>query len=125
MNVATCVNKNKRVDFLFLCFLDDAVCFYRYTVKMLLNHEFFAEGFKIETLPQQVGESEDSPILHLRILVPTKETSKKNNQESIEFSYDIDKDQPEVVVAKMVSSPLLILPIFQHSLPLSPLSSSG
>ena len=72
-------------------------------MKMLLNHEFFAEGVKVEFFPQQGGESEDSPILHLRMEVPTKETSKKNNQESIEFSYDIDKDQPEVVVGKMVS----------------------
>ena len=78
----------------------------RYTVKKLLNHEFFAEGVKIESIPSEGSDEneEDSPILHLRIFVPTKETSKKNNQESIEFSYDLDKDQPEVVVRKMVSS---------------------
>ncbi len=70
---------------------------------MLLNHEFFAEGVKIETISKQDGEVEDYPILHLRMEVPTKEISKKNNQESIEFSYDIHKDQPEVVVGKMVS----------------------
>ena len=72
----------------------------RYTVKMLLNHEFFVEGVKIEALPQQGGET--SSLLHLRMEVPTKETSKKNNQESVEFTYDIDKDVPEVVVARMV-----------------------
>lgn len=72
----------------------------RYTVKMLLNHEFFVEGVKIELLPQPGGET--SPLLHLRMEVPIKETSKKNNQESIEFTYNIDKDVPEVVVAKMV-----------------------
>lgn len=70
---------------------------------MLLNHEFFAEGVKIEALSQQGDETEDSPLLHLRMEVPTKEVSRKNNQESIEFTYDLDKDQPEVVVGKMVS----------------------
>ena len=75
----------------------------RYTVKMLLNHEFFAEGVKIEALSHQGDETEDSPLLHLRMEVPTKEVSRKNNQESIEFTYDLDKDQPEVVISKMVS----------------------
>ncbi len=75
----------------------------RYTVKMLLNHEFFAEGVKIEALPQQGEESDDSTLLHLRLEVPIKESSKKNNQESIEFMFDISKDQPEVVVDMMVS----------------------
>ena len=69
---------------------------------MLLNHEFFAEGVKIEALPQQGEESDDSTILHLRLEVPIKESSKKNNQESIEFIFDISKDQPEVVVDMMV-----------------------
>ena len=69
---------------------------------MLLNHEFFAEGIKIEAMPQQGGETDDLPILHLRMVVPTKETSKKNNQESIEFTYDVDKDAPDVVIARMV-----------------------
>ena len=68
---------------------------------MLLNHEFFAEGVKIEVL--KGAENEDSSILTLRMELP-KETSKKNNQESIEFIYAVDKDSPEVVVARMVSS---------------------
>ena len=69
---------------------------------MLLSHEFFAEGVKIEALSCPGEKNEDSSILNLRMEVPTKETSKKNNQESIEFIYDIDKDQPDVVVGKMV-----------------------
>ena len=94
----------------------------RYTVKMLLNHEFFAEGVKIEALSHQGDETEDSPLLHLRMEVPTKEVSRKNNQESIEFTYDLDKDQPEVVISKMVSlvrsclekMVAIFAPIFSH-----------
>jgi hypothetical protein len=71
---------------------------------MLLSHEFFVEGVKIELLSQQGGET--TSLIHLKMEVPTtKETQKKNNQESIEFTYDIDKDVPEVVVAKMVRIP--------------------
>ena len=86
-------------------------------MKMLLNHEFFAEGVKIEALPKHPGEAEDSPILNLRIIVPTKETSKKNNQESIEFSYDISKDTPEVVVGKMVRELSFLPPFLSPLLP--------
>ena len=73
----------------------------RYNVKMLLSHEFFAEGVKIEALKGVDGEG--SSVLTLRMEVPTKETSRKNNQESIEFVYDVAKDTPEGVVGKMVS----------------------
>lgn len=84
---------------------------------MLLNHEFFAEGVKIESLPQQGEESEHSNILHLRLEVPIKEPSKhKNNQESIEFMFDIAKDQPEVVVDMMVSLANLIVSPSQFKL---------
>lgn len=78
--------------------------FYRYTAEALLNHEFFVEGAKIKILSQQGMKSEDSHnTLHLRMELPTMEASKENYQEPIDFSYNIEKDQPEVVVAENVS----------------------
>ena len=68
----------------------------RYTIKDLLAHEFFAEGVKVDVL------SEDrSQLLSMRMEVPSKE-GKKNGQESIEFQYDLVKNQPEQIVEDMV-----------------------
>lgn len=84
---------------------------YRYSVKDLLDHEFFAENVKFEILDADENEgggggSED-PILNMRMELPTKElTAPKTNkgQESIEFVYDLHKDDPAEVVNEMVSS---------------------
>ncbi len=85
---------------MFSCIMCLYMCASSYNVKMLLSHEFFAEGVKIEPLK---GQGNDTPVLDLKMEVPTKETSKKNNQESIEFSFDLEKDTPEGVVSAMVS----------------------
>lgn len=74
----------------------------RYTVKDLLNHEFFVEGVKMEVVPH----SGDSAELLLRMEVPNKE-NKKNGQESIEFTYNIRTDEPDEVVGEMVKSGIL------------------
>ena len=80
-------------------------------MKDLLDHEFFAENVKFEILDTDENEgggggSED-PILNMRMELPTKElTAPKTNkgQESIEFVYDLHKDDPAEVVNEMVSN---------------------
>ena len=83
----------------------------RYSVKDLLDHEFFAENVKFELL--ESGENEGSTeqhILTMRMEVPTKETPKTNKggqmQESIEFVYDLHKDDPAEIVNEMVRAGL-------------------
>lgn len=76
----------------------------RYSVKDLLDHEFFAENVKFELLEEEESEgSAENHILTMRMEVPTKETPKTNKgQESIEFVYDLQKDDPAEVVKEMV-----------------------
>lgn len=78
----------------------------RYSVKDLLDHEFFAENVKFELLDEDDKEgSAENHILTMRMEVPTKETPKTNKgQESIEFVYDLHKDDPAEVVKEMVQS---------------------
>ena len=52
----------------------------------------------MEVLPKEG----DSAALMLRMEVPNKE-NKKNGQESIEFTYNINTDVPDEVVGEMVS----------------------
>ena len=82
----------------------------RYSVKNLLDHEFFAENVKFELLEADENEGGggglEDPILNMRMELPTKElTAPKTNkgQESIEFVYDLHKDDPAEVVNEMVS----------------------
>lgn len=80
--------------------------FYRYSVKHLLDHEFFAENVKFELLDAEKNEAgSENTILTMRMELPTKETPKSNKgQESIEFIYDLHKDDPAEVVKEMVRS---------------------
>ncbi len=71
---------------------------HRYTVKDLLNHEFFAEGVKVEVIQQPENHNQ----IKMRMEVPSKEV-KKNGHESIEFAYNLMIDEPEDVVGEMVS----------------------
>ena len=77
----------------------------RYSVKNLLDHEFFAEIVKFELLDEDEKEgSIENHILTMRMEVPTKETPKTNKvQESIEFVYDLQKDDPAEIVKEMVN----------------------
>lgn len=79
-------------------------------MKNLLDHEFFAENVKFEVLEADENEGGggglEDPILNMRMELPTKElTAPKTNkgQESIEFVYDLHKDDPAEVVNEMVS----------------------
>ena len=61
---------------------------------------------KFELLEAEESESgAENHILTMRMEVPTKETPKTNKgQESIEFVYDLHKDDPAEVVKEMVCS---------------------
>ena len=69
-----------------------------------MNHEFFAEGVKLEVIPPQV-DAADSTKYVMRMEVPNKDVRKHGQQESIEFQYDIATDIPDQVVGEMVSLP--------------------
>ena len=82
---------------------------HRYTVKQLLDHEFFAEGdVKVEVISKSdegVKEVSKNENIMFRMEVPNHE-NKKNGQESVEFSYNLHSDMPEHVVEEMVSEQL-------------------
>lgn len=78
----------------------------RLSVKDLVNHEFFAEGVKLEVIPPQV-DAADSTKYVMRMEVPNKDVRKHGQQESIEFQYDIATDIPDQVVGEMVKSGIL------------------
>ena len=88
---------------------------YRYTVKQLLDHEFFAEGdVKVEVISKSdegVKEVSKKENIMFRMEVPNHE-NKKNGQESVEFSYNLHSDMPEYVVEEMVSETILYLSIY-------------
>ena len=68
-------------------------------MKDLLNHEFFAEGVKVEVVPKNLEG--DSTVVMV-VEVPRKE-SKQNGLETVEFTYNLVTDQPDEVVGEMVS----------------------
>ena len=70
---------------------------YRYTVKDLLNHEFFADSVRVEV----VDDIEDSVQVRLKLEVPGNKELPKH-KEAIEFDYNYDNDDPEAVVEEMV-----------------------
>ena len=78
-----------------------SVFYHRFTVRQLLDHEFFAEGdVKVEVMPETAEQIDN---IMFRMEVPNRE-NRKNGQESIEFSYNLETDVPENVVDEMVSS---------------------
>ena len=75
---------------------------YRYVVKQLIDHEFFAEGdVKVEVVDQKDQVLNTKGDIMFRMEVPHKE-SKKDRQESVEFAYNLHSDVPENVVEEMV-----------------------
>ena len=71
---------------------------YRYTVKDLLNHEFFADTVRVEV----VDDTEDRVQVRMRLEVPGNKELPKH-KEAIEFDYNFENDDPEAVVEEMVS----------------------
>ena len=77
----------------------------RYTVKDLLNHEFFADTVRVEMVDDV---EEDSVQVRMRLEVPGNREVPKNSQQAIEFDYNIENDDPEAVVEEMVSGVCLV-----------------
>ena len=77
------------------------ISYLRYTVEKLLNHEFFAEGdVKVEVMTEPTPAAGSMMV---RLVVPrTSKENQKNEQESIEFAYNLQTDIPEDVVNDMV-----------------------
>uniref|UniRef100_A0A8C5CMT6 non-specific serine/threonine protein kinase n=1 Tax=Gadus morhua TaxID=8049 RepID=A0A8C5CMT6_GADMO len=77
----------------------------RYSIKDLLNHAFFAEdtGVRVE-LAEEDDREKASIALKLWVEDPKKLKGKYKETGAIEFSFDLEKDVPEVVAQEMVES---------------------
>ncbi|KAJ3586015.1 hypothetical protein NHX12_012417 [Muraenolepis orangiensis] len=77
----------------------------RYSIKDLLNHAFFAEdtGVRVE-LAEEDDCKKASIALKLWVEDPKKLKGKYKESGAIEFSFDLEKDVPEVVAQEMVES---------------------
>ncbi|XP_029463709.1 serine/threonine-protein kinase WNK3 isoform X2 [Rhinatrema bivittatum] len=77
----------------------------RLSIRDLLNHAFFAEdtGLRVELAEEDDAET---PSLALRLWVedPKKLKGKHKDNEAIEFSFNLDIDNPEEVACEMVKS---------------------
>ncbi|XP_053092220.1 serine/threonine-protein kinase WNK2-like isoform X7 [Pangasianodon hypophthalmus] len=77
----------------------------RYSIKDLLNHAFFAEdtGVRVELAEEDDGRKA-SIALKLWVEDPRKLKGKYKDSGAIEFTFDLEKDVPEVVAQEMVES---------------------
>lgn len=80
----------------------------RYTIKDLLNHAFFAEdtGVRVELAEEDDGKKA-SIALKLWVEDHKKLKGKYKESGAIEFTFDLEKDVPEVVAQEMVSELLI------------------
>ncbi|XP_040008841.1 serine/threonine-protein kinase WNK2 isoform X2 [Xiphias gladius] len=79
----------------------------RYTIKELLNHAFFAEdtGVRVELAEEDDGKKA-SIALKLWVEDHKKLKGKYKESGAIEFTFDLEKEVPEVVAQEMVESGL-------------------
>lgn len=84
--------------------LNFAVSSPRYTIKDLLNHAFFAEdtGVRVELAEEDDGQKA-SIALKLWVEDHKKLKGKYKESGAIEFTFDLEKEVPEVVAQEMVS----------------------
>ena len=79
---------------------------FRYTVKELLQLDFFSEdtGVKVELVEREKeGESTETTIqLRLRVVDAKKRSKQHKENEAIQFGYNITSDVPENVAQEMV-----------------------
>ncbi|XP_061701402.1 serine/threonine-protein kinase WNK2 isoform X3 [Syngnathoides biaculeatus] len=77
----------------------------RYTIKDLLNHAFFAEdtGVRVELAEEDDGQK-TSIALKLWVEDHKKLKGKYKESGAIEFTFDLEKEIPEVVAQEMVDS---------------------
>ncbi|XP_061640662.1 serine/threonine-protein kinase WNK2 isoform X3 [Phyllopteryx taeniolatus] len=77
----------------------------RYAIKDLLNHAFFAEdtGVRVELNEEDDGEK-SSIALKLWVEDPKKLKGKYKDTGAIEFTFNLENEDPEVVAQEMVES---------------------
>lgn len=83
--------------------------FCRYTVKELLQLEFFAEetGIRVEIVKSSTSATEEVPAdiiqLQFRVVDPKKRRIQKQREnEAVQFDYNISTDNPDDVALEMV-----------------------
>lgn len=90
-----------------------ALC--RYTVKDLLQHDFFLEdsGYKVELVNREDEASNTSDIqMRLRVVDPKKRKDKHKENEAIQFDFNILNDQAEEVAKELVCTGSLAAAMF-------------
>ena len=79
----------------------------RYTVKELLQHDFFLEetGIKVDLAENQEPDG-DRIRMWLRVVDPKKHKPSHKPNEAIEFEYNLGSDDPETLAKEMVRNSL-------------------
>ncbi|XP_067907859.1 serine/threonine-protein kinase WNK2-like isoform X2 [Heterodontus francisci] len=77
----------------------------RYAIKDLLNHAFFAEetGLRVELAEEDDGKK-NSIAMRLWVEDPKKLKGKPKDNGAIEFSFDLNKENPDDVAQEMIDS---------------------
>lgn len=82
---------------------------FRYEIKDLLSHAFFAEdtGVRVELAEEDHGRK---PAIALRLWVedPKKLKGKPKDNGAIEFTFDLEKETPDGVAQEMVTGRVLV-----------------
>ena len=84
----------------------------RYTVKHLLQHDFFLEdsGLKVELVNREDEASNRPDIqMRLRVVDAKKRKDKHKENEAIQFDFNIHSDQAEEVAKELVKRYLGVL----------------
>jgi len=80
----------------------------RYTVKELLQLEFFAEetGIRVDIVKMSTSTMDEVPAdviqLQLRVIDPKKRRLQQRENEAVQFDYNISTDNPNSVAQEMV-----------------------
>jgi len=78
----------------------------RYTVKLLLQHDFFLEdtGIKVELASKDEAKDVNHDVIQLwlRVVDPKRRKHQHKEDEAIQFDYNIKKDNADKVVQEMV-----------------------
>ena len=84
----------------------------RYTVKVLLQHDFFSEdtGIKVELVNKDDIKDSNRDVIQLwlRVVDPKKRKPQHRENEAIQFDYNIEKDDPDQVAQEMVGGWILV-----------------
>jgi len=80
----------------------------RYTVKELLQLEFYAEetGIRVDIVKRSTSVTDEVPAdviqLQLRVVDPKKRRLQQRENEAVQFDYNITTDNPNAVAQEMV-----------------------